>query len=98
MDFDYGSSNHREISSLQQAILPETSNKGKCILRVSVKRIKKKSHLLLEFEAANIVSLRAPVNTNLRLISSAVKTLAISEKKDTLSSHQGKTEKLEQPI
>jgi tRNA threonylcarbamoyladenosine modification (KEOPS) complex Pcc1 subunit len=73
--FDYVSTNNREVQSLEKAILPESMTKGKCLLRPSLKKEKAVIHLLLDFEAADIIALRASINTNLRLISSAIRAL-----------------------
>ena len=94
LHFDYASTNQREVTSIKQAILPESTNKGKCLLKSSLKRDKKAIHLLLDFESTDIISLRASINTNLRLVNSAIRTLNIIDSNSMLVSDRGKTEKL----
>jgi tRNA threonylcarbamoyladenosine modification (KEOPS) complex Pcc1 subunit len=80
--FDYNSEDESEIAAIEQAILPETETKGKCILRTRLAKSRGSNHLLLEFVARDVVSLRASTNTNLRLINSAVKSLrAVTKEK-----------------
>jgi tRNA threonylcarbamoyladenosine modification (KEOPS) complex Pcc1 subunit len=38
------------------------------------------AHLLVDFKALDIIALRASVNTNLRLVSSAINALSATEK------------------
>lgn len=94
LHFDYASTNVREVASIERAILPESTNKGKCVLKTSLKKDKKAVHLLLDFESADIISLRASINTNLRLVNSAIRTLHIIDSNGMLVSDRGKTEKL----
>lgn len=75
LDLDYSSENEREITAIEQAILPETRSKIKCTLKAKVTRNRGSNHLLLHFAANDVVSLRASTNTNLRLVSSAAKAL-----------------------
>jgi tRNA threonylcarbamoyladenosine modification (KEOPS) complex Pcc1 subunit len=79
--FDYPCANEKEAESLRRSILPESTNKSsRCQLRSSLLKAKTFTHLLLDFEAKDITSLRASANTNLRLFSSAIKTLSIAGK------------------
>jgi tRNA threonylcarbamoyladenosine modification (KEOPS) complex Pcc1 subunit len=98
LHFDYVSMNQKEIASIERAFLPETTDRGKCVLKSSLRKSKRETHLLLDFEATDVISLRASMNTNLRLVNSAIKTLNTIEHDPMLISERGKTEKLDKQI
>ncbi|MHB8568078.1 MAG: KEOPS complex subunit Pcc1 [Nitrososphaerales archaeon] len=67
----------KTVGALRSAMSPETDqSKGgkRCILSVSGS---KEDLLVLSFESKDLISLRASLNTNLRLVSSALKTLGL---------------------
>ncbi|MDH2899663.1 MAG: KEOPS complex subunit Pcc1 [archaeon] len=94
MHFDYASTNEREVESIERAILPESTNKGKCAQKSSLKKDKKAVHLRLDFESTDIISLRASINNNLRLVNSAIRTLNVIDSNGMPVPDRGKTEKL----
>jgi tRNA threonylcarbamoyladenosine modification (KEOPS) complex Pcc1 subunit len=83
---DFSSSDVRKLESIRKAISPEATSKGKCLLRTSLKKNENLAHLLLDFEASDLISLRASVNTNLRLLNSALKTLEVADEKHSFGS------------
>ena len=81
----YRSEDSKVISTVEDAILPETKIRRRCQLTVSkVKNDDSSSNereLSLLFESRDLVSLRASIITDLRLVSSVIKTLAAVEKR-----------------
>ena len=64
----------RTVRSARQAILPESRDETRCTLKVDSGL--NDSALVLVFESRDMASLRAGLNTDLRLISAALTTLA----------------------
>lgn len=81
---EYRSPNAKEIAAIENAIFPETKNKSRCRLKAAKKKEEASNGywLSLYFESSDLASLRASLNTNLRLISSAIKTLRVVEERN----------------
>lgn len=73
------SGNEKILDAVSTAMAPETaqsSERGKkCAIRVTKSKADKNESLEIAFETEDMISLRASLNTNLRLISSSLKTL-----------------------
>lgn len=67
------------LDAVSAAMAPETTQSNerekKCVLHVTKSKIGNTELLEIAFETEDMVSLRASLNTNLRLISSSLKTL-----------------------
>ncbi len=76
------SRDERRLLSLREAMLPETNLNGKCTLRVErLGASKRRKVLTLFFESIDLVSLRASLNTNLRLMSTGLRSIdAVSQR------------------
>jgi tRNA threonylcarbamoyladenosine modification (KEOPS) complex Pcc1 subunit len=72
------------LEAVGSSMIPEIDTSQRCVLSVRTTRDGKK--LILGFDAKDLVALRAGFNTNLRLVSSALKTITSAssfEKKKT---------------
>ena len=63
----------RAIDAVRFSMIPEMENDKRCVL--SLRKSKDDEKLSLLFSAKDLVALRAGLNTNLRLVSSALKTI-----------------------
>ncbi len=61
------------LKALIDAITPETKSGKKCKMRIC--GLSRNDSVSLIFESKDMVSLRASLNTNLRLVSAALKTI-----------------------
>lgn len=76
----YFSKNAKELRAIEDSLFLETKNKkGNCIVKVRTSDRGTNSYLEVEFSASEVVSLRASLNTNLRLVATAFRTLGLLE-------------------
>jgi tRNA threonylcarbamoyladenosine modification (KEOPS) complex Pcc1 subunit len=75
LKFTLETKDRRLIHSLREAIAPEVGKIGRCIVSFDSEGKRKDSGLNLSFESKDLISLRASFNTNLRLLSSAIRTI-----------------------
>jgi tRNA threonylcarbamoyladenosine modification (KEOPS) complex Pcc1 subunit len=61
------------LEAVRSSMIPEIDRSQRCVLSVRTAQGGKK--LILGFDAKDLVALRAGFNTNLRLVSSALKTI-----------------------
>ncbi len=84
----YRSEDSKVISTVEDAILPETKIRRRCQLTVSKVKNDDSSgneqELCLLFESHDLASLRASLNTDLRLVSSVIRTLNTVEERNQL--------------
>lgn len=67
-----------KLRALINALTPETKSGNKCKMRIP--RLGRNKSASLFFESKDLISLRASLNTNLRLVSAALKTIdAVSD-------------------
>jgi tRNA threonylcarbamoyladenosine modification (KEOPS) complex Pcc1 subunit len=81
------------LNAVRFSMMPEVDNRKRCVL--SLRESKDGRKLSLLFSAKDLVALRAGLNTNLRLVSSALKTIETTskiEKKDYFRNDHRKTE------
>ncbi|MGH2638613.1 MAG: hypothetical protein ACRDF4_04945, partial [Rhabdochlamydiaceae bacterium] len=67
----------RTIAALKSAMMPESVEGKKC--KLALRKGKNGGKLALVFSSKDLVSLRAGLNTNLRLAASALKSIRIAK-------------------
>ncbi|MDG6921828.1 MAG: hypothetical protein JRN67_00870 [Nitrososphaerota archaeon] len=76
------------MSAVKEALSPEVDNKNRCTL--TLRSVKSGNQLSVFLQSCDLVSLRAGLNTNLRLASSSLKNIEVIMGKQ--KKVQGKTE------